>query len=89
MMPKYKSIKESLPWAIGESPPCLQQEEFCVLSIQNHFAVILGEVYILYLIFVYNFYYKIITATKRPKDDLSDNGVNYNPLFPFDKSQTT
>ena len=26
---------------------------------------------------------------KQPKDDLGDNGANYNTLFPFDKSPTT
>ena len=39
MMPKYKSIKDSLPWTFGESLACFQQEEFCVLGIQNHLII--------------------------------------------------
>ena len=27
-------------------------------------------------------------ATKQPKDDLGDNRVTYNTLFPFDKSHS-
>ena len=49
MMPKYKSIKDSLAWAIGESLACLKPAEKKVVSIQNHFAALLGNIYILYL----------------------------------------
>ena len=49
MMPKYKSIKDSLAWAIGESLACLKPTEKKVVSIQNHFAALLGNIYILYL----------------------------------------
>ena len=42
MMPKYKSIKDSLALAIGESLACVKPAEVCVVSIQNHFAALLG-----------------------------------------------